>query len=129
MAATPTLRRVLIVDDNEDAARSLAMLLRLMGHDVRTAHDGPSTLEMMRAFQPDIAFLDIGLPGMNGYELAKHVRQLPGGDSVSLVALTGWGQEEDRRRSHEEGFDHHLTKPADPAALEPLLAQGRKATT
>ena len=129
MASTPTLRRVLIVDDNEDAAHSLALLLRLIGQDVRTAHDGPAALEVVRDFQPDIAFLDIGLPGMNGYELAKRLRQEPGGDKVFLVALTGWGQEEDRRRSREAGFDHHLTKPADPAALEPLLSQSRKAAS
>jgi signal transduction histidine kinase/DNA-binding response OmpR family regulator len=113
--------RVLIVDDNVDAADSLAMLLRLQGQDVQVAHDGPSALEMAAAYRPEIVFLDIGLPGMDGYEVCRQLRQQPGMDKVRLIALTGWGQEEDRRRSREAGFDEHLVKPVDPAALEELL--------
>src|SRR5262249_15366303 len=107
-------RRVLIVDDNVDATQTLAMLLRILGQDVRTAHDGPQALEAARDFHPEIAFLDIGLPGMSGYELARRLRQEAGGQALVLVALTGWGQEEDCRRSRAAGFDEHLTKPADP---------------
>jgi signal transduction histidine kinase len=126
-AATPLpLLRVLVVDDNVDAAQSLAMLLRMLGQDVRTAHNGHSALEAISGSMPEIAFLDIGLPGMSGYELARRLRHEPGGDAVLLVALTGWGQAEDRRRSTEAGFDHHLTKPADPASLKGLLLQASK---
>lgn len=117
------MRRVLVVDDNADAAQSLAMLLRMLGQDVRTAHDGPSALEAARVSMPEVAFLDIGLPGMSGHELAPRLRGEPGGDRVLLVALTGWGQAEDRRRSQEAGFDYHLTKPADPETLQRLLGE------
>ena len=92
-------RRVLVVDDNVDAAQSLAMLLRILGQDVRTAHDGQSALESARASMPEVAILDIGMPGMNGHELARRLRYEPGGDAVLIVALTGWGQEKDSRRS------------------------------
>jgi CheY-like chemotaxis protein len=125
-AAAPLLgRRVLVVDDNVDAAQSLAMLLRILGHDVRTAHEGNAALVAAHAFQPEVALLDIGLPGMSGHELARRIRGEPGGSGVLLVALTGWGQEEDRRRSRESGFDQHLTKPADPEALQRLLGEAR----
>jgi signal transduction histidine kinase len=119
------LRRVLIVDDNVDAAQSLAMLLRILGQDVRTAHNGRSALEAARASMPEIAILDIGLPGMDGHELARRLRDEPGGDAVLIIALTGWGQDVDRRRSFEAGFDYHMTKPADPEALRKLLSQAR----
>jgi CheY-like chemotaxis protein len=119
------LRRILVVDDNADAAQSLAMLLRMLGQDVRTAADGQSALEAARVSMPEVAFLDIGLPGMSGHELARRLRGEPDGDKVLLVAVTGWGQEEDRRRSQEAGFDHHLTKPADPEALQRLLGEVR----
>jgi CheY-like chemotaxis protein len=111
------------VDDNVDAAESLAMLLRLEGHDVRVAHDGPAALAAVEADLPDIVFLDIGMPVMNGYDVALLLRQRPGLEHLLLVAMTGWGQEEDRRRSQEAGFNHHLVKPADPEALNQLLAQ------
>ena len=119
------VRRVLVVDDNADAAQSLAMLLRMLGQDVRTAPDGHSALEAARVSMPEVAFLDIGLPGMTGHELARRLRGAPDGDRVLLVAVTGWGQEEDRRRSQEAGFDYHLTKPADPEALQRLLGEVR----
>lgn len=115
-------RRVLVVDDNADAAESLAVLLRLGGHQVRIAHDGPGALADAAAELPDLVFLDLGMPGMDGYEVARRIRQDPGLRRVILVALTGWGQEQDRRRTRETGFDHHLTKPADPEALHQLLA-------
>ncbi len=115
--------RVLVVDDNADAAESLAMLLRLWGHDVAVAQDGPAALRTAAARPPEVALLDIGLPGMDGYELARLLRQQPGPGRAVLVALTGWGQEEDRRRAREAGFDHHLVKPVDLSALQGLLAQ------
>jgi PAS domain S-box-containing protein len=114
-------RRILVVDDNVDAAESLAMLLLLEGHDVRVAHDGSAALAAVDADVPDIVFLDIGMPVMNGYEVAQQLRQRPGLERLLLVAMTGWGQEEDRRRSLEAGFNHHLVKPADPEALQKLL--------
>lgn len=115
-------RRILVVDDNVDAAESLALLLRLEGHDVWVAHDGPAALTAVNANAPDIVFLDIGMPVMNGYEVAQRLRQRPGVNNVLLVAMTGWGQEEDRRRSQEAGFDRHLVKPVEPEALQQLLA-------
>jgi PAS domain S-box-containing protein len=114
-------RRILVVDDNVDAAESLALLLRLQGQVVRVAHDGPSALATAQAFQPEMVFLDIGMPGMDGYEVAQHLRQQPGLEHVMLVALTGWGQEEDRRRSREAGFDKHLIKPVEPEVLHRVL--------
>jgi CheY-like chemotaxis protein len=113
--------RLLVVDDNHDAADSLAMLLRLQGHEVRVAHSGPAALEMSKTFTPDLIFLDIGMPGMDGYEVARRMRQQPGLEKVVLAALTGWGQQEDRRRTAEAGFDHHLVKPPEPKAVEELL--------
>jgi CheY-like chemotaxis protein len=118
--------RVLIVDDNTDAAESLAMLLRLWGHVVYMAHDGLAALAMARTYLPEVVLLDLGLPGMDGYEVARQLRAAgrvgsPGGPA--LWALTGYGQEEDRRRCKEAGFDRHLLKPVDLDALEVLLAQ------
>jgi CheY-like chemotaxis protein len=113
--------RLLIVDDNKDAAVSLATLLRLQGHDVRVAHDGASALSLASSFLPHMVFLDIGMPDMDGYEVARVLREQPGLANVVLAALTGWGQEEDRRRTAAAGFDHHLVKPPEPAALERLL--------
>jgi CheY-like chemotaxis protein len=115
-------RRILVVDDNVDAAESLAMLLRMEGHDVRVAHDGPAALTTVDADPPDLVFLDIGMPVMNGYDVAQRLRRRPGLENLLLVAMTGWGQEEDRRRSQEAGFDHHLVKPVEPDALHKLLA-------
>jgi PAS domain S-box-containing protein len=113
--------RLLVVDDNKDAAVSLAALLGLKGHDVRVAHDGPSALAIASAFRPTMVFLDIGMPEMDGYEVARRMRQQAGSEPVVLAALTGWGQEEDRRRTLAAGFDHHLVKPAEPEVIESLL--------
>jgi PAS domain S-box-containing protein len=115
--------RLLVVDDNRDAALSLALLLRLQGHEVRVANDGPSALEIASTFRPSVIFLDIGMPRMDGYEVARRLRQQSGLENSVLVALTGWGQKEDRRRSKEAGFDHHLVKPAEAKGLEALLAE------
>jgi CheY-like chemotaxis protein len=116
-------RHILVVDDNVDAAQSLAMLLRLEGHDVRVAHDGRAALAAVEADPPELVFLDIGMPVMNGYDVARRLRQRPGLERLVLVAMTGWGQEEDRRRSQEAGFDHHLVKPAEPKTVRQLLAR------
>ncbi len=116
-------RKVLIVDDNADSAESLALLLSMRGHEVRTAHDGPAALEAAEAFRPQAVLLDIGLPGMDGYEVARRLRDRPGAEGVLLVALTGYGQEDDRRRAAEAGFDAHLVKPAEPAAVHRLLGR------
>jgi CheY-like chemotaxis protein len=122
VAAPPALRRhILVVDDNHDAGDSLGDLLELSGHAVRVARSGPQAIEVAREFRPDVAVLDIGLPGMSGYELAGRLRAESFGPSLLLVALTGYGQDEDRRRTQEAGFDHHLTKPADLAQLTALL--------
>src|SRR5262245_34606857 len=114
--------RILVVDDNRDAADSLTMMLTMMGHDIQKAYDGLEAVQAAAAFRPDVVLLDIGLRKMNGYEAARHIRQQPWGRPMTLIAVTGWGQEEDRRRAFEAGFDHHLTKPVEPAALEKLLA-------
>jgi two-component system CheB/CheR fusion protein len=113
--------RVLVVDDNEDSAESMRLLLELGGHSARVVADGPSALEEALAFEPDAVLLDIGLPGMDGYAVARELRARPGGEKLLLVALTGYGQEDDRRRSLEAGIDHHLVKPVDTDDLFPLL--------
>jgi PAS domain S-box-containing protein len=115
-------KRVLVVDDHRDAADSLAMLLRLKGHSVRLAYDGPAALVAAIEFDPDLILLDLGMPGMDGYEVARRLRQTPGFERRTLAALTGWGQEGDRRRTRAVGFDRHLVKPVDPAELSALLA-------
>jgi len=125
-AVAPT--RVLIVDDNVDAAESLAALLRLEGHKTLIAHSGPSALKVALAAPPEIAFLDIGMPGMDGYELARKFRENPVLKEVYLVALTGWGQAEDRRRTKAAGFDAHEVKPIEPHALDRCVAEGRAAS-
>jgi PAS domain S-box-containing protein len=117
-----TTYRILVVDDIEDSAQSLAKLLQMTGHEVRTAHDGPSALEAAMSFVPEVVLLDIGLPGMSGYEVARRLRALPGLQDVVLVAQTGWGQEVDRHHSREAGFNHHLTKPIDFGVLCNYLA-------
>jgi PAS domain S-box-containing protein len=117
----PSKCRILVVDDNRDAADSLAMVLRVMGHDTNAAHDGLEAVQAAAVFQPDVILLDIGLPKMNGYEVARYIRQQPWGQHMVLIALTGWGQEEDKRRALDAGCDHHLTKPVAPTALEKLL--------
>ncbi len=115
-------RRILVVDDNRDAAESLAITLRLLGHEVAMAHDGLQAVETVSTFQPDVALLDLGMPKLNGYDAARRIRD-QWGKSLLLIALTGWGQEEDRRRSHEAGFDNHMVKPVDPQGLMKLLAE------
>lgn len=120
-ASAARRHRILVVDDNQDAAKSLAMLLRLEGHDVRAAYDGEAALAAMQDFSPDMAFLDIGMPGMDGHELCRRIRQQPTLSKMLLVALTGWGQDDDRRRSREAGFDRHLVKPVEPHSLKRLL--------
>ncbi|HBI45752.1 MAG TPA: hypothetical protein DDY78_23305, partial [Planctomycetales bacterium] len=117
----PSLR-VLVVDDNVDTAQTLAMLLKTSGHDVRTAHTGPNALEATLDYQPNVVLLDIGLPGLNGYEVAKRIRQQPVLHNIVLVAMTGYGQETDRQLSQESGFDHHLVKPADFGKVQQILA-------
>jgi CheY-like chemotaxis protein len=116
-------KRVLVVDDNVDAAESIGMILRISGYDVRCVYDGPSALEAARTYRPDVVVLDIGLPGMSGYDVARQLRQQPDFRRTPLVAVTGYGQDEDRRRSREAGFDHHLTKPVDPDALQAFVAR------
>jgi two-component system CheB/CheR fusion protein len=111
------------VDDNVDAAESIALVLRIIGHEVRTAYQGPAALEAARAFRPEVVLLDIGMPGIDGYEVARRLRQEPALEKVLLVALTGYGQEEDRRRSREAAIDHHLVKPVGPEELRALLAR------
>jgi signal transduction histidine kinase len=113
--------RVLVADDNPDAAEMLSLMLGFKGHDVRVAADGVKAVEIARTFDPDIAFLDIGMPRMDGYEAARRIREL--GSRVVLVALTGWGQDEDKQRSLDAGFDHHLTKPPEREALERLIGE------
>jgi len=110
-------RRILVADDNRDAADSLAMLLELQGHETRVAYDGREALSAFAAFQPEIVLLDIGMPELNGYEVAERIRREPGGDAVVLAALTGWGQQQDKRQAKAAGFDHHFAKPVDPDLL------------
>ncbi len=122
-AVAPALkdRNVLIVDDNDDAAELLAESLQRLGYTTRTAHDGPAALAVLQTFRPDLALLDIGLPGMDGYELARQLRQIPAVAAMRLVAITGYGQESDRQRAHDAGFDAHLVKPVSLAKLRAVL--------
>ena len=115
-------QRILVVDDNADSAESLAVLLQMSGHEVYTAHDGEAAIEAADAHRPDVVLLDIGLPKVNGHDVCRHIRAQPWGRDIRLVALTGWGQANDRRRSHEAGFDGHLVKPVGPEALLALLS-------
>jgi CheY-like chemotaxis protein len=112
--------RVLVADDNRDAADTLARLLAFHGHEVRVAYDGASALELAREYRPRVAILDIGMPLVNGYDAAQRLRAAHG-TAITLIAATGWGQESDRRRAADAGFDHHLTKPLDPEALNEIL--------
>jgi PAS domain S-box-containing protein len=122
LAPAAVRRRVLVVDDNADAAASLCLMLELLGYETRSAADGMAGLESVGQFRPHIALLDIGMPRMNGYDLARHIRQEPWGKEIVLIAVTGWGQEQDRQRTVAAGFDQHLVKPVDPNALAGLLA-------
>jgi PAS domain S-box-containing protein len=121
-AALASKRRILVVDDNTDAAESLATLLKINGHDTRMAHDGLQAVAEAAEFKPDVVFLDIGMPELDGHETARRIRQAPWGKDMVLVALTGWGQTEDRRRTKEAGFDHHMVKPADPTVVAKLIS-------
>jgi len=121
-AAAPRRFRILVVDDNHDSALSMAMMLQIMGHDTRTAHDGESAVSTAETFLPEVVLLDIGLPKLNGYEVAQRIREKNWGQSMYLIAVTGWGQDEDRQRSSEVGLNLHMVKPVEPAALEKLLA-------
>jgi signal transduction histidine kinase/ActR/RegA family two-component response regulator len=114
--------RILIVDDNRDSADSLAMYLKIKGHDTRTAYDGEQALQAAEEIRPDVVLLDIGMPRLDGYEVCRRIRQQPWGSGMLVVALTGWGQVEDQRRTEEAGFDRHMVKPIEPAALMKLLA-------
>lgn len=114
--------RILVVDDNVGSATTLSRLLKILGHEAQTAFDGGEAVETAETYRPELIFLDIGLPVLNGYDVARAIRALPWGRDVAIIALTGWGQEGDRRRSHEAGIDDHLVKPVDPATLENLLA-------
>jgi len=113
--------RVLVVDDNHDAADSLCALLVVWGYDYRVAYDGPTGLALAQSYQPDCLLLDIGLPGMDGYTLARRIREQPGLEGAKLVALTAYSDEAHTRRAQEAGFDYRLTKPADPSEIERLL--------
>jgi len=123
-AGGSTPRQVLVCDDNEDAALMLTLLLRTAGHNVSTVHDGVEAVAQAEALQPDVVILDIGMPRMDGYEAARRIRSLPGGSAMRLIALTGWGQDRDKARAREAGFDEHLTKPVDGDVLQRLVARG-----
>jgi CheY-like chemotaxis protein len=114
-------RRLLVVDDNRDAADSLGLLLKFLGADVQVVYDGPAALEAVETFRPEVAFVDIGMPDMDGHEVARRIHQKPETRDITLIALTGWSQAEDRRRTSSAGFDFHLIKPADLNALQALL--------
>lgn len=115
-------QRILVADDNRDAADSLAVMLRIAGHDVRTAYDGQQALDVAETFKPSLALLDLGMPRVNGHDTARRLRETEHGRNIVIIALTGWGQPEDRNRSLAAGFDHHLVKPVAPSMLERLLA-------
>jgi CheY-like chemotaxis protein len=122
-AATAQARRVLVVDDNVDAAEMVAELLRMFGNDVAVAHDGSSAVKLTAELRPDVVLLDIGLPDINGHEVARRIRRLEKVRQPLLIALTGWGQKQDRLMSAEAGFDQHWTKPVDPARLQELSSR------
>jgi CheY-like chemotaxis protein len=110
-----------VVDDNRDAAQSLGMLLKMLGHEVETVTDGPGALDAAALLNPQVVILDIGMPGMDGYEVARRLRLQPALHNIMIVALTGYGQEADRRKSADAGFDAHLVKPVEPSALEAVI--------
>ena len=119
--AKPATRRVLVADDNKDAADALAMLLELSGHEVRVVHDGNAALSVARTFRPDVALIDIGMPDLSGYEVAERMRREPWGVDIYLVAVTGWGRDDDRQQAKVAGFDRHITKPVDPLYLDDIF--------
>lgn len=114
--------RILVVDDNQDTAQSMGELLEILGHEAQVAFDGPKAVEMATAFQPQVVLLDIGLPIIDGYEVARRMRQA-GLTEAMLIALTGYGREEDREKAHQAGFDMHFTKPIELEALQKVLAK------
>jgi CheY-like chemotaxis protein len=122
-ASSGPKRRILVVDDNRDSANSMAMILQLQGDEVRTAHDGIEAVELAEEFRPQVILMDVGMPRLNGYEATRRIRELPWGQGVAVIALTGWGQEIDRAKSKEAGCDAHLVKPVDLPELEKLLSQ------
>jgi CheY-like chemotaxis protein/two-component sensor histidine kinase len=121
-AEASSSHRILVADDSEDNADSLALMLRRLGNEVRTAYGGLQAVEEAKSFRPDVVLLDIGMPGLDGYQAARRIRDHEWGKGVVLIALTGWGQGDDERRANEAGFDHHLTKPLDPTRLREILA-------
>jgi len=125
---SPPSLRILVVDDNRDAADSLAMLLRTSGNDIRTAYDGAEAVQVANDFEPEVVLLDIGLPNMDGHEVAQRIRQEPWGRRTCLIAVTGWSDEADRARSRAAGFDHHLVKPLDTSHLAQLLGSVERST-
>ncbi len=116
-------RRILVVDDNRDAAASMAMMLQLLGNEVRTAHDGVEAVEAAEQFRPEVILMDVGMPRLNGYEATRRIREQPWGHDMAVIALTGWGQDGDRAKSKEAGCDGHLVKPVNLPDLEKLLAE------
>ena len=122
-APTTAARRILVVDDHPDVAETLVMMLRIMGHDTATAHDGLDAVAVAEAFRPDVILMDIGMPNLNGYDACRRIREQPWGRRIVMVAQTGWGQRDDKQRAIASGFDRHITKPIDPAALERMLAE------
>jgi CheY-like chemotaxis protein len=123
---TSAKRRVLVADDNEDSAETLSLLLKALGNDVRAVHDGQRAVEEAESFRPDVALLDIGMPGLDGYEAARLIRAQPWGRQIVLIALTGWGLEEDVQKAHEAGFDRHLLKPVDIGPLQEAMASAAR---
>ena len=119
---------MLVADDNEDAATSLAMMLRLLGHEVATVRDGLEAVDAAAVFRPDVILLDIGMPRLNGFDACRRIRKQSGGDKTLIIAVSGWGQNDDKQLSKEAGFDHHLVKPVDPVSLGRLLAPSKPTT-
>jgi len=115
-------KRVLVVDDNQDAAQMLSLLLTMLGKEVKTANDGIEALQVAAEFLPEVILLDLGMPRMDGYEAARCIRKEAWGKDMVLIALTGWGEEDDKRRTIEAGFDHHLVKPVEPSILEKIFS-------
>jgi CheY-like chemotaxis protein len=119
--ASSAPRRVLVVDDNQDAAFTMSLILKKQGHMVKTAYDGVEAVQSAESFKPDVIFMDIGMPRMNGFDACKAIRSMQWGKSIHIIALSGWGQEEDRNKSEEAGFDQHIVKPIERRTLERLM--------
>lgn len=119
-------RRVLIVDDNLAVVKMASLMMKLLGHEVRSASDGQEGIEVAAEFLPDVVFMDLGMPRMNGYDAARHIREQPWGERMLLVAISGWDEDEARKRSKEAGFDHHLAKPAETSVLRRLIQESKR---